>query len=325
MSPQDNIESLEFVHAYAPATVANVACAYDVLGFALEEPGDEIIVRPSKSGLIKITQIEGDEGKLPTDPTKNSASVCASAVIDKIKSKGYSLNFGVDIHLIKKLPLGSGLGSSASSSACACMAVNTLFGDLLNKNELIECSLKGEEVACGAAHADNVAPSILGGFVLIRSYNPLDIISIPSPSSLFCSVVTPAVEVRTADARRVLPMYIPLKTAVTQFGNIAGLVAGLTTNNIDLISRSLQDVIIEPLRSKLIPAFDQVKKSAIDAGALGCSISGSGPSIFALSVSKQSAEFLAEVMSNVFTEINISSTKVISKINLTGAKIISKK
>ncbi|HRP38095.1 MAG: homoserine kinase [Chitinophagales bacterium] len=305
------------ISVFAPATVANVACGFDVLGFAIQQPGDIVELTLNTSEKVTIKQISGDGGRLPLVAEKNTAGV---AVIEFLKYLNQIQ--GVEISIQKNLPLGSGLGSSAASSAAALVGINELLGNPLSKKELIPFAMEAERIACGAAHADNVAPSILGGLVLIRSYTPLDIIEIPTPSNLCCVVVNPHIELRTEDSRKVLPKEIPLQIAITQWGNLAALIAGFMKNDFDIISRSLQDVIAEPYRAPLIPGFSSVKQAALNLGALGCSISGSGPSIFALCNSENIANEVAKAMQQKFQEIGLESTAFISKINAEGAKVL---
>ncbi|MCS6834152.1 MAG: homoserine kinase, partial [Flammeovirgaceae bacterium] len=229
---------------------------------------------------------------------------------------------GVEIILHKKMPLGSGLGSSAASAVASAFAINELFGCPLRREELLPFAMRGEEVACGAAHADNVAPSLLGGFVLIRSYQPLDVIKLRTPEELYCALIHPQIEVRTKDAREILKKQIPLPDAITQWGNVGGLVAGLLMQDYALIGRSLQDVIVEPARAILIPAFYEVKKVAWQAGALGTSISGSGPSIFSLCQGRETAERVAKEKKEAFRNVGIESEVYVSKVNEIGPIIL---
>lgn len=305
------------IKVFAPATVANVACGFDVLGFALNEPGDEVILQTNDSGEVTISKITGDEGKLPLNADKNTAGVVVKQYLAHIGSKQ-----GVDIQLHKRMPLGSGLGSSAASAVASLFAVNELLGAPLSRMELLPFAMEGERIACGAAHADNVAPALLGGFVLVRSYSPLDVISIPFPQDLVATVIHPQIEIRTEDARSILKKSILLKDAIQQWGNIGGLIAGLIQGDHSLIKRSLEDVIIEPVRSLLIPSFDKVKKAALDNGAFGCSISGSGPSIFALSNSLVVAGQIASAMRNELKAIDIECDVYISPINKVGPRVM---
>jgi homoserine kinase len=254
---------------------------------------------------------------LSMDPGKNTAGVAVQAFINHV-----GCHRGFEIILEKNLPLGSGLGSSAASAAAAVYAANELYGNPLTIEALIPFAMEAERVACGTAHADNVAPALLGGFVLIRSYDPLDIVHIPCPEGLYCTLLHPHVELRTEDARKILRSEITLKDAIIQWSNVAGLIAGLTTGNFPLIGRSLQDVIIEPLRSVLIPGFDEIKQAAVNSGVLGCSISGSGPSVFALSTDEATAQRAGKAMQKALAQIELSSDLFVSRINLTGAQTI---
>jgi len=306
------------VSVFAPATVSNVACGFDIIGFAINEPGDVVSVRKVEKPGVQLKNISGDSGKLPREPSKNTASI---AVIELLKN--LTVTDGIEIELQKNMPLGSGLGSSAASAVAAVLAANTLFDNQLSREELLPFVLEAEKVACGTAHADNATPSLLGGFILVRGYNPLDPVSLHVPDELICTVLHPVLEIQTEHARNILPDKVLLKDAVTQWGNVGGLVAGLLTNDYGLISRSLQDVIAEPVRSKLISGFSEIKKTAIDAGALGCSISGSGPSIFALSKSKSTANRVGQAMKDACDAKGIDNTIYISEVNKKGARVIS--
>lgn len=307
----------ERIKVFASATVANVTCGFDVLGFAVSNPGDELVLKPNDLGRLRIVEILGDGGKLPLDPAQNTASVSIHKFLNHIES-----GQGFDLFLEKKMPLGSGLGSSAASSVAGVFAANALLGSPLSSLDLLSFAMEGERLACGSAHADNVAPALLGGMVLIRSYDPLDVIPIPVHKPLYVSLVHPQISIATKDAREILKKQVLMKDAVKQWGNIAGLVAGLMQGDFPLISRSMQDVIVEPIRSILIPGFDAVKAAALDAGALGCGISGSGPAIFALSADMETAEAAGEQMQKVFTALGIVSEVYVSGINADGPKIL---
>lgn len=309
---------MKTIKAFAPATVANVSCGFDIFGFAVDAPGDEVILTLKDEPGVVVTKITGDGGRLPKDTDRNTASVAVQAYLTAIKS-----NQGVSIELHKHLPLGSGMGSSAASSAAALVAINALMGEPLTREQLLPFAMEAERVACGSAHADNVAPSLLGGFVLIRGYAPLDVTKIPVPDQLFCTLVHPHLELKTEDSRRVLKPTISLKDAITQWGNIAGLVAGLMKPDYGLISRSLKDVIAEPIRSVLIPGFDVIKEAAVSAGALGCGISGSGPTIFMLSNDRSIASTAGDVVQKEFQKLKLNSEIYISKINEAGARIVN--
>ncbi len=307
---------MKSVKALAPATVANVSCGFDIFGFAVEAPADEVIVTLTDAPGVVIKQITGDDGKLPMDASRNTSGVAIQAFLNKIGSES-----GAEIILHKKLPLGSGMGSSAASSAAALIAINHLYDNPLSREQMLPFAMEAERIACGSAHADNVAPSLLGGFVLIRSYAPLDVTKIPTPPGLYCTLVHPHIELKTEDSRRVLKSSIQMRDAITQWGNIAGLVVGLMKPDYGLITRSLQDVIAEPIRSVLIPGFDAIKATAMKFGALGSGISGSGPTIFSLSTQVETAEKVGEEIQKRFIEMKLKSDVFVSRINHTGARI----
>lgn len=303
------------IKIFAPGTIANVSCGFDILGLCLDSVGDEMIIRKTKKKGVVISKIVGQI--LPLEPLKNVAGVASLALLEKVDA-----DCGFDIEIHKNIKPGSGIGSSAASSAGAVFGINKLLGEPFSLKELVPFAMEGEKLASGSAHADNVAPAILGGFTLVRSYNPLDIIKINSPKELFATVIHPQIEIKTADARSVLKQQVTLKTAVKQMGNLGGLISGLFTEDYTLIGNSLHDDIVEPNRSILIPGFDDVKAECLKAGALGSGISGSGPSIFALSKGKETAEKVAEVMSKVYTNIGIDFDIHVSKINQEGIKVL---
>lgn len=306
------------VKAFAPATVANVSCGFDIFGFAIQEPGDTVEVRRRDEPGIVITEITGDEGRLPRQAEKNSVTVVMLALL---KHLGIN-DLGCEVVLNKNMPLGSGMGSSAASAVAGVVAMNELLGNPLTRKELLPFAMEGERIASGSAHADNVGPSLLGGFVVIRSYNPLDIFTIPVPEDLYCTLVHPDIEINTKDARFILRNEVSLKNTIAQMGNVAGLVAGLMKADYDLISRSMVDVIIEPVRSILIPEFKEVKQAAISNGALGCSISGAGPSMFALSRGMENAQNAGKAMQERFASAGIDSVVHVSGINQGGAVVL---
>ncbi len=306
----------EAVRIFAPATVANVAAGFDILGFALTQPGDELLVRKTGEPGIRLVN-ETDLSQMPLEPTANTAGVALQAYLDHVgREHGFQITFR---HKIKP---GSGIGSSAASAAGAVYGANYLLGEPLTRMEMVRFAMEGERTASGSAHADNVAPALLGGFVLVRSYHPLDIITIPAPPRLYCSILHPQIELKTEDSRKVLRKQIALKDAVVQWGNVAGLIAGLFREDYELIGRSLQDVIVEPVRSLLIPGYDRIKDAALQAGALGCSISGSGPSLFALSTSPEQAEKIAQAMQTSCIECGIKAEIYVSAINAQGAVVL---
>src|SRR6476619_6735506 len=299
----------------SPATVANMVCGFDVLGMCLHEPYDEMEVKLINENKVIIQSADGYP--LNTDPYQNTAG---APLIEMLKTIDDEIGFEV---LIKKnIKPGSGLGSSAASATGVVIAANHLLENRFTKNELVQFAMFGEKVASGVKHADNVAPGIFGGITLIRCIFPLDIVSI-TPPPLFVTVVHPQIEVKTSDARQILRKEVLLKDAIRQWGNIAGLVAGLVKGDYDLIGRSLEDVIIEPVRSILIPGFDEVKKRSKDAGALGGGISGSGPSIFMLSKDEATAQAVAKEMEDVFIKIGIDYHTHVTFINQQGVKIVS--
>lgn len=303
------------IRIFCPATIANVSCGFDVLGLALDAVGDEMVVRKTDEKGIKITKLTGQD--LPTETLQNVAGVAGLALLAESNHVG-----GFEIEIYKKIKAGSGIGSSAASSTGAVWAMNQLLGCPFSNLDLVKFAMEGERLASGVAHADNVAPALFGGFTLVRSYQPLDIIKIPTPAELYATVIHPQIEVRTSDSRRILKTSISLEDGIKQWGNVGGLIAGLYTNDYDLIGRSLVDHIVEPIRSILIPGFDKVKENAMDAGALGCGISGSGPSIFALSKGKETASKVGEAMRNVYEKIGVEYDVHVSKINTEGVKII---
>jgi homoserine kinase len=305
------------IKAFAPATVANVCCGFDVLGFAVDFPGDEVMLTLNMSQEVTLSKIVGDGGRLPLDASKNTAGVAVQSFLKSIGKEQ-----GVEIELYKNLPLGSGMGSSAASGVAALVAINHLMGNPMTREQLVVHAMEAERIACGSAHADNVAPCLMGGFVLVRDYYPLDVIKIPATKNLYATLVHPHIELKTSDSRRVLKPTVNLKDAIAQTGNIAGLMIGLTTEDYSLISRSLKDTIAEPIRSAFIPGFEQVREAAVKAGALGSGISGSGPTMFALSPDHALAEKVGEVMQLEFLKNNLKSEVYVSKVNQEGARIL---
>jgi homoserine kinase len=303
------------VSVFAPASVANVAVGFDILGFAIDKPGDEIVARFSDKPGLRIARITGDGGKLSLDPLKNTASFAAHKLLEHLGEN----EWGIELEIHKKMPFGSGLGSSAASAVGGVMAVNELLGGRLSKREILPFAVLGEQLADGAYHADNVAPSLFGGIVLIRSNRELDVHSIPVPEGLYASVVYPEVEVLTREARAILKKEVPLAATIEQCGNLAAFMVALYNSDFKLLSRSLHDVIIEPQRAQLIPHFYATKAAALNAGALGCSISGAGPSIFALSSSQAVAENVGIAMEKVYQEEGVHRQLYVSPINQRGA------
>jgi homoserine kinase len=305
------------IKVFAPATVANVVCGFDILGFAVNEPGDELIMEITQKPGVNIVSIEGDEGKLSLDPTKNTVS---ASVISLLKKIGRT-DVGLNIKLKKKMPMGSGLGSSAASAVAGLFAANELLGRPFTKEQLLPFAMEGEALACGHGHADNVAPALFGGFTLIKSYEPLEVIALPVPD-LYCALLYPHVDVPTRDARQIIRSKVLLKDAVTQWGNIAGLISSLYTQDYDLLGRCMKDVIVEPIRSMLIPEFDQMKDTAMNNGALGFGISGSGPTVFSLYRSKDDAEKVLQMLKKMLLSKGIESNIYLSEINKNGPVVL---
>lgn len=308
---------MKSIKIFAPATVANVACGFDIFGLAVDSPGDEVVITERSDDQIIIQNITGDEGKLTRDPLQNTVTVPIIKYLEKL-----SLKRGFDIELHKRMPLGSGLGSSSASAVAGVFGVNKLLNEPLTDEELLPFAMEGERIACGSAHADNVAPALLGGFVLVRSYEPLDVVKINTPDNLWVTIVHPDVEVNTKDARFILRQEVPFDKAIAQMGNVAGLIAGMMTSNYQLIGRSMTDYLIEPKRAILIPGFDNVKAIALETGALGCSISGAGPSIFTFAEGQEKALIIGDAMKACFAEMDIESNIFCSKLNQSGPKII---
>lgn len=305
------------VKTFAPASVSNLGPGFDILGVALHSPGDFVVAsRKEERGLS--FSVTTSDAQVPRDPKSNVAAYVAQLMMREFKPA-----FGIKMALQKVMPIGSGLGSSAASSVAAAMAVNELLPKPLKKPDLLRFALEGELFACGSIHADNAAPSLLGGGCLIRSYDPVDVIPIPVDRSLVWIVVHPHVVVLTKKSRAILPQKIPLRAAVRQWGNVAGLVLGLASGDEELIKRSVEDVVMEPLRAKLIPGFVEVKAAALRAGALGCSISGSGPSVFSIAPSMRAARSISAAMVKTFRRAaGVQSDVFISRTNQTGASVV---
>jgi homoserine kinase len=305
---------MKHIKIIAPATVANLVCGFDILGMALECPYDEMTLSFSDETGIHIKHT--DEFHLPETVDKNVSGAALQALMDEYKK---SVGFNLTIH--KNIKPGSGLGSSAASSAGAVVAANHLLGNIFSKEDLVRFAMNGEKMAGGVKHADNVSPCIYGGVTLIRSIFPLDVIPLNSPD-LFITIVHPQIEVRTSDSRQILRKEVLLKDAIKQWGNIGGLIAGFMKNDPELIGRSMEDVIIEPVRSILIPGFNQVKKNCKEAGALGGGISGSGPSIFMLSKEESVAKKVEEIMKEIYEKVGVDYKTYVTRINPEGVKII---
>jgi homoserine kinase len=306
---------MDQIEVFCPGSVANISCGFDVLGFCLEPVGDLMKVTKTDKPGITIGSIKGQD--LPKDTSKNVASVAAMALLEAHPS-----SFGFQIDIDKRIKPGSGIGSSAASAAGAVFAINELLGKPYSRNELVQYAMAGEALASGAAHADNLAPVLLGGFTLVRSNQSLDIIKLPSPPELVATVIHPKIELKTIHSRAILKNTVPLDKAIQQWGNLGAFVSALYTNDYNLLSRSMKDKVIEPYRAMLIPRFHEVKAAALHAGALGSGISGSGPSIYALSKGMDIAKQVGEAMKKQFDDLELEYEVHLSKINNEGIKIV---
>jgi homoserine kinase len=307
------------VTAFAPATVSNVACGFDVLGFALDEPGDRVTATFTDGTGVSIEGIDGDGGRLPREATRNTAGVAVAALLRLVGEPR-----GVALQITKGLPLSSGLGGSAASAAAAVVAANALCGGRLPTSRLLECALEGEKLGAGSAHGDNVAPALCGGFVLVRSMAPPDIVRLPVPAGLTAVVVHPDLAIETARARALLGTQVALSDAVKQWGNLGAFVHALHTGDFELLSRTLEDHVAEPKRAPLVPGLAAIKRAAVEAGALGSSLSGSGPSIFALCRGDDAAARVADaMMAAVRAHIGGDTQVYVSRITGNGARVVS--
>ena len=304
------------IKVFSPATVSNVACGFDILGFPLESIGDEMIVTKSNAKGIKITNIKGYD--LHYDVNKNVAGLSALSMLNDLGYDG-----GFEIEIFKKIKPGSGIGSSGASSASSVFAINELLGNPYSKSELIRFAMEGEKLSSGSIHADNVAPAILGGVNLVKSISPIEVLQIPTPSDLCAVIIHPQIEIKTSDSRRLLPSKVLLSDATKQLSSLGSLVHALHLSDYQLIGSSLKDYLIEPHRSKLIPCFDKLKINALESGALGCSISGSGPSVFALTKGLEIANKVEKSFSAIYETTNISYETYVSKISSKGVSIIN--
>lgn len=295
---------------HSPATVANMVCGFDVLGFAVHEPYDIMHIELTEAPGIVIEN--EDDFNLPTDPLQNVAGAALLALME-----AYERPVGFKLKINKQIKPGSGVGSSAASSAGAVAGANALLGSPYSNEELVKFAMNGEKLASGVKHADNIAPCIYGGVTLIRSVFPLDIVKLNVPD-LYVTIIHPQIEVKTSDARSILKQQVLLKDAIKQWGNIAGLVAGLEQGDYDLIGRSLEDFLIEPTRSILIPAFDKIKRVSKELGALGGGISGSGPSIFMLSTNESTAKSVEMAMRQIYDQIGLGYHTYLTTINTRG-------
>ncbi|MEW6512023.1 MAG: homoserine kinase [Bacteroidota bacterium] len=308
------------VRVFGPATIANLGSGFDVLGIAIDRPGDIVVAERRKERGLEFC-VDAPNASVPSDSRTNVASHVASLMLDELRPP-----FGIRMTLYKQMPVGSGLGSSAASSVASVVAVNALLQKPLKRPDLLGFAVEGERKASGAPHADNVAPSLLGGACLIRSYDPLDVIRVPVPTAIVWVVVHPHTVIRTEEARSILPKAVTLQTAIRQWGNISGLTIGLASGDLSLVGKCLEDAIAEPVRGNLIPGFHEVKAAALAAGAFGCSISGSGPSMFAIASSFASAHRVARAMRNTFADsAGVECDTYVSRVNRAGARVLWKR
>lgn len=305
------------IKAFAPASIGNLGVGFDIFGMAIERPGDEVVARTSNTPGLRIVQITGCDGSLPFAVEQNTAGMAALRLLEHLGESGR----GIELEIHKKMPLGSGLGSSAASAVAAVLAVSELLRTGLSKRDLLPFACAGEQVASGGFHADNTAPSLLGGIVLIRDNATLDVHQLPVPPGLYATVVYPHLQVLTKEARAILKPHVPLADYVRQSANVAGFVAGCYTGDLALLGRSLRDDLIEPQRAGLIAGFRDVQAAAFAEGVLGCSISGSGPSVFALSADKHTAETAGQAMERAFAACGVESQIFCSPVNQAGAVI----
>lgn len=315
----DLSHAVDKIRVFAPATVANMICGFDILGFAVDHPGDEVKMYKVPTPGVRIRSIEGDDGRLPLDADKNTVSACVKMLLHDL---GILDHIGIEIELIKHMPIGSGLGSSSASTVAGLFAINALLGFPLTKDELMPYCVEGERLACGHGHADNVAPALMGGVTLIRGQEDLDVIKLPVPPKLYAGIVFPQVDVPTREARQLIKDKVLLKDAVVQWGNIAGLIAGLFQHDYELIGRSMHDVLIEPTRAILIPEFYEMKRIALENGALSFGISGSGPSVVAITKGEEIARIVTEKIKAHLSARDIESYQYVSNVNVEGPKVL---
>ena len=313
--------SVARVRVFAPATVSNVGPGFDVLGFALHRPGDTVEAELTGTPGVDLVEVTGDEGLLPVDAARNAATVAASHVLERASA---ARPVGIRLRLHKGMPLASGLGSSGASAAAGAVAANVLLGEPLGLEDLVQCAMAGERAACGSAHADNVAPSVAGGFVLIRSYDPFELVRLPVPDGLFVAVVHPHCAVSTGEARARLAHHLfALPDIVANAGNLGALVAALHQGDLALLGRAIEDRLVEPLRAGMIPAYADVRRAARDAGALGCAVSGSGPSVFAFADSADAAASAAGAMRRAFRSVaSLATDAWVGPISREGAHVL---
>ena len=303
------------VRVFAPATVANLGPGFDILGLALLEPGDRVVARRVPEPGIRFASVKNDGGTLPWEPMANTASIAAAEVLAMAQMK-----VGIELELDKGVPIASGLGSSAASAAAGALAVNLLLGSPLPKLDLIKACLAAEAAVSGR-HLENAAAALLGGLVLVRSADPLDVVRLPLIDDLTVVVVTPEFELTTQKARAVLPTEVSLQAMVRNSADLGALVAALHSGDLALLGRAIDDRVVTPARAELIPGCSEVFKAAVDNGALGSTISGAGPSIVALCRSVRNAKEVATAMQAAFLDTaGLRSESVISSADCPGAR-----
>ncbi|MFT4669033.1 MAG: homoserine kinase [Flavobacteriaceae bacterium] len=307
---------MDVIKIFSPASIANINCGFDVLGLSLEGMGDEITLRKVPQKGIKITAIEGAD--LPLETLKNVAGVAGMAMLQDL-----NLNFGFEIQIHKGIPIGSGIGGSAASAAAVVFGINQFLERPLTLQELTHYGMKGEALASGSEHADNVAPSVFGGFTLITSYTPLNIVSLPVPKNLFVTIIRPHIEIKTKESRAALPINVSLKDVITQNGNLAGFISSLYTSDYHLMAKSLVDVLVEPHRKDNIPLLDKARKIALKNGAMAFGIGGSGPAMFSICKGIEVAEQVEVSLKDLYKGLNIQIDSFVSKVSNVGSKIIS--
>ena len=303
------------VKVFAPASIANMGCGFDIIGFTLDEVGDVLEMTARDGDGISI--VNETDVPLPTDVERNVITPVVRKFLDIMDRKAQ-----IDVRILRKIYPGSGIGSSSASSAAAAYGMNALFGYPLSDEELVECAMEGENLASGGYHADNAAPAVMGGIVLIRGYEPLDLIKLPVPGNFYCAVIHPDIMVSTKEAREILPKAVPMHDAVRQWGNVGGLVAGLYSGDISLVGRAMKDVVAEPWRKQFIPGFDELREKLLAAGALAMNIAGSGPSVFALADKFGTASKVGKIMKEHFASRSIGYEAYVVKVSNNGAKIL---
>jgi len=304
------------VRVFAPASIANMGCGFDIMGLALDEVGDILEITVSDGDGITIEN--RSNVPLPDDIEQN---VITPVIRKFLKMTG--LKAQVDVVVCQKIYPGSGIGSSAASSAAAAYGLNEIYDCPLSEEDVVVCAMEGENLASGGYHADNAAPAVMGGIILIRGYEPLDVIKLPVPGNFYCAVVHPDIVVTTKQAREIMPKSIPMHNAVCQWGNVGGLISGLYSGDLALVGRSMKDVVAEPYRKKFIPGFDELRLKLLSAGAMAMNISGSGPSLFALANKHEIAQRAGVLMKEHFDELGIGNRVYVVKVSNKGAKLLA--